>query len=287
MSAIVVAGDTSGSVTLQAPAVSGTTVITLPATSGTMALAGGAGSFTTLAASGVATFSAGSASAPAITTSGDTNTGVFFPAADTIAFAEGGTESMRIDASGNVGIGGTPTYRFDVTASAANSYIGFHQNTANTADDNMYLFRMGANANTANATFLYCQTSTTQRFTVRGNGGIANFSANNVNLSDERVKKDIVEAGSYLDKICAIPVRTFLYKDQTDDELNLGVIAQEVEAVAPELVSNDGFGETPEDGIPLKTIYQTDLQYALMKCIQEQQALIENLTTRLSALENK
>jgi len=36
MSAIVVAGDTSGSVTLQAPAVSGTTVITLPTTSGTM-----------------------------------------------------------------------------------------------------------------------------------------------------------------------------------------------------------------------------------------------------------
>jgi hypothetical protein len=37
MSAIVVAGDTSGSVTLQAPAVAGTTVITLPTTSGTMA----------------------------------------------------------------------------------------------------------------------------------------------------------------------------------------------------------------------------------------------------------
>jgi len=36
MSSIVVAGDTSGSVTLQAPAVAGTTVITLPATSGTM-----------------------------------------------------------------------------------------------------------------------------------------------------------------------------------------------------------------------------------------------------------
>jgi hypothetical protein len=52
MSAIVVAGDTSGSVTLNAPAVSGTTVITLPTTSGTMALSGGAGSFTTLSASG-------------------------------------------------------------------------------------------------------------------------------------------------------------------------------------------------------------------------------------------
>jgi hypothetical protein len=42
---------------------------------------------------------------PAIVAAGDTNTGIFFPAADTIAFAEGGAEAMRIDSSGNVGIG--------------------------------------------------------------------------------------------------------------------------------------------------------------------------------------
>ena len=51
------------------------------------------------------TVGAGTVSAPAITTSGDTNTGIYFPAADTIAFTEGGVESMRIDSSGNVGIG--------------------------------------------------------------------------------------------------------------------------------------------------------------------------------------
>jgi hypothetical protein len=34
------------------------------------------------------------------------------------------------------------------------------------------------------------------------------------------------------------------------------------------------------------SIYQTDLQYALMKCIQEQQATIEALTARIAALES-
>jgi hypothetical protein len=50
-------------------------------------------------------FPAGANTTPSITTSGDTNTGIFFPAADTIAFTEGGVEAMRINSSGNVGIG--------------------------------------------------------------------------------------------------------------------------------------------------------------------------------------
>jgi hypothetical protein len=74
-----------------------------------------AGNFTTLGATGVATFSAGTVSAPAITTTGDTNTGIFFPAADTIAFTEGGVESMRIDSAGNVGVGtSTIVYKLEV-----------------------------------------------------------------------------------------------------------------------------------------------------------------------------
>jgi hypothetical protein len=100
MSSVIVAGNTSGSITLQAPDVAGTTVLTLPTTTGTLVVNSGAQTIE---------FADGSASAPSITNSGNTNTGIFFPAADTIAFAEGGVEVMRIDSAGNVGIGVTPS----------------------------------------------------------------------------------------------------------------------------------------------------------------------------------
>ena len=202
------------------------------------------------------------------------------------------TERARIDASGNLLVGVTSTFSTvgvtttnTFSTSGAASWAGAFQNT-NSGPVGV-LVRYNTDTNGTGNAFLYCQGNATLRAEIRSNGGLANFSANNVNLSDERLKTDIQPAGSYLSKICAIPVKTFLYKDQTDSEPNLGVIAQDVEAVAPELVDASGFGETPEDGVPYKTIYQTDLQYALMKCIQEQQQMIETLQAKVAALEAK
>jgi len=68
----------------------------------------------TLVVSGVTTVAAGSTAAPSITPTGDSNTGIFFPAADTIAFGEGGSEAARIDSSGRLLVGTSAAYTQEV-----------------------------------------------------------------------------------------------------------------------------------------------------------------------------
>ncbi len=75
---------------------------------------------TTLNSSGLVNASAGSTSAPSISPVGDSNTGIFFPASDTVAIGEGGTEVIRVDSSGRVGVGtNIMTRPFEVWAGTA------------------------------------------------------------------------------------------------------------------------------------------------------------------------
>ena len=64
----------------------------------------------------------GTAAAPALTGT-DTDTGIFFPAANTLAFSTNGTEDARFDSSGNLGIGtSSPSTRLQVNFSSATAY---------------------------------------------------------------------------------------------------------------------------------------------------------------------
>jgi hypothetical protein len=104
----------------------------------------------------------GSAATPAIRGT-DANTGIFFPAADTIAFAEGGAEVARFDSSGNLGLGVTPSAwdsslfkAFEIPAGSFNAYqtsqINLTQNAYFTTAPTYWAYK-----NTA-ASSLYRQT---------------------------------------------------------------------------------------------------------------------------------
>jgi hypothetical protein len=199
-------------------------------------------------------------------------------------FATSGTEQMRIDSSGNLLVGTTSSNRRLAVAHGIANFTVDVKNTNVTTPYGIYINYPGSSPNSNGATFIECVDSTTSRFSVASNGGIYNYSANNVNLSDKTVKKDISLAGNYLDKICAIPVKTFLYIDQTDTNLNLGVIAQDVYAVAPELTTEANWGTKENPQIKL-SVYEADLMYAMMKSIQELKAELDSVKVELQTLK--
>jgi len=193
------------------------------------------------------------------------------------AWFTGNNERMRIDSSGNVLVGTTSKFGdavLSVLSTSPNQMVYLRTSHASVPGGIFINYSASAPNNTGSE-FLFCNDTSQTRMNVRSNGGIANYSGNNVNLSDRREKTNFAPSKPYLDVICAIPVQTFNYIDQNTEQdpgLTLGVVAQDVQAVAPELVSESDWS-TEKDGSKMRlSIYQTDLQYALMKALQELKA---------------
>jgi len=322
---------------------------------------------TTLSVTGVTTVQAGTAALPAITTTGDTNTGIFFPAADTIAFTEGGAEAARINSSGDFGIGtASPSARLHVDSGSTAD--GFRLNSTTTSVFNSWFL-----SSTRKAYFLVDSSgilidseaaSTSQRFATQGSermridssgnvfvgatsgyGGVkfyiqgtagasnansifgvasatagdttypgvlfskadnnsttsqvfvrfsiaantaasGQINANGVSAvafgswSDKRLKENITELPSQLANIMALRPVEFDYIESEGGGHQIGFIAQDVQEIYPDLV-----GERSDGMLTLTDLNKNDAR--LIKCIQEQQALITALTARITALENK
>ena len=123
-------------------------------------------------------FADGSAAAPSITNDGDTNTGIFFPAADTIAFAEGGVESMRIDSAGNVGIGtSSPFGRLHVESSAGG--LPLYVNTTASAQNARIRLNSTDNASSVSYVLSYSHASLNKQASILlGGTGAIGFYTN-------------------------------------------------------------------------------------------------------------
>jgi hypothetical protein len=201
---------------------------------------------------------------------------------DALLFGTSAAERMRIDSSGNLLVGassgtniGGLSQKFSAFTSNNSQFVAGLLHTASSGTSyGLGISYTSQSPNTVGSDFINCGDNVGTRFAVYSNGGIANYSGNNVNLSDRREKTNFAPAKSYLDVICAIPVQTFNYIEQNleqDAGLTLGVTAQDVQAVAPELVSEGNWGTKDKPKMRLQ-IYQTDIQYALMKALQELKA---------------
>ena len=269
----------------------------------------------TIGASGdVIAVPAGSASAPVITTTGDTNTGMFFPAADTIAFTEGGTEAMRMDSSGNLLIGTT-------SALGSNSSLTISTTRNSGLAATIGLMRMGSQNGggeypfigynlipTATATVNYggsdfasyirFAAGKVETFTAAaGTGGnaispttgpyVAQGGTSWTSPSDERLKNITEEISNALDKIKKISAVKYTWKNDLSAKPQVGLIAQEFLNILPEVVvvpesETDKYGNQQYMGVNYDKVVPL-----LVAGIKEQQAIIEQLEARITTLENK
>ena len=194
-------------------------------------------------------------------------------------------EKVRITSTGYLKASNNGSYSTGSTHELVNSvggnYAAQFSNTHPTSPFGIQIYYPNTLNNTSNR-FIDCEDNTALRFSARSNGGLANFQANDVNLSD---------------KFKAIEIVKFKYKDQTHDDFNIGVIAQQVEKIAPEFIDIDGWDTKPkldEEGNeiisteePLKSVYTSDLHHATIKVLQEAMTKIEALEEKVKQLESK
>ena len=209
------------------------------------------------------------------------------------------TERMRIDSSGRLLMGATAAVsgadangKVQVSQDVgSNTCILVAENTASSGNLSCIRARLRNSApNSVFSAFLQCDDSAANRLTLRSNGGLANYSANNANLSDRNAKKDISAAAGTWDRVKEWEIVNYRYKDQPDDaDLNLGVIAQQVNESCPEVVTVFQEAKEATETEPAQEerlgVKEQQMHWMAIKALQEAIAKIETLEARLTTLE--
>jgi hypothetical protein len=192
------------------------------------------------------------------------------------------TERMRIGSNGATVIGhANNVYQLYLNSTATSGYT----DTILRADFSGY-----APNNTTAKYFSFGDTAVI-RAELRSNGGLANFQANNVNLSDINTKKDISPAADTWNCLKEWEIVNYRYKDQPDDaDLNLGVIAQQIAESCPEVITIFQEAKEATETEPAKEerlgVKEQQMYWMAIKALQEAQVRIEQLESKVAALES-
>ena len=201
-------------------------------------------------------------------------------------------ERLRIDSSGNVLIGATSgqsSERLLTQGSSATgpSFIAYSPSATFTG----YVVRILADRNTSDSTynFLSCTrvASAGDVFIIRDSGNAVNTNNSYGAISDIKLKENIEDAASQWNDIKSIQVRNFSFKNDEEHKRMLGLVAQEVELISPNLVEAviDRDKDGNDLGTTTKEVKYSVLYMKAVKALQEAMGRIEQLEAKVTALE--
>ena len=181
------------------------------------------------------------------------------------------TEKMRLTSDGNLLVGTTSVIQTGMLSVAGaicsqTASAGFSANLTTSSGDQFY-FRTNSGANLAG--YITCPTASTTSY---------------LSVSDYRLKENVLPMTGALAKIAQLNPCTYTWK--ADGLQGQGFIAHELQAVVPDCVAGEKDAVDAEGKPKYQGVDTSFLVATLTAAIQEQQALIADLTTRLTALED-
>lgn len=210
-------------------------------------------------------FLAGSASAPGFAPAGDSDTGLWAPAANTVAFSTAGTERFRLDGSGNILVGQSSTATPGSSNTTAGAAIGTNGTMHLSAASGSYVMMVNRNADGNAVTFSRSGTSV-------GSISVTSTATAYNTSSDYRLKDELEPIDGAVALVTGTPVYRFRWKATPLAPKVTGFLAHEAQAAVPEAVTGQ------KDGPQFQAIDQAKLVPVLWAAVQE-------LAARVAALE--
>ena len=210
-------------------------------------------------------------------------------------FSTNASERMRIDSNGIMNLRGNGSTFSDQTAHHCiqnNKSTSWAFQAVNTASYG-YGVEIRVNSDTASreALYVYSTAATQSKATILSSGSFQSRTNSYGALSDIKLKENIIDASSQWNDIKAVKIRNFNFISDSSNTKLLGVVAQELETVCPNLIETctdkeiDENGDRVETGTTTKSVKYSVLYMKAIKALQEAQARIETLETKVAALE--